>query len=111
MLETELPFPMPNEALMKVEGISYRLVKKGKVREVFDMGDAYLMVATDRVSAFDVIMNEGLAGILGVLLTQISLFFVRASGRSHQHHLVDNHASRLKELSAVYPDLEYRSRS
>lgn len=108
MLETELPFPMPSEALMKVEGLSYRLVAKGKVREVFDMGDAYLMVATDRVSAFDVIMNEGLAG-KGVLLTQISLFWFEQAGDLTQHHLVDNHASRLEELSVVYPDLEYRS--
>ena len=62
MLEKDLPFPMPKDALMSVDSLPYPLVAKGKVREVFDMGDAYLMVATDRVSAFDVIMTEGLAG-------------------------------------------------
>ena len=93
---------------MKVEGLPYSLVAQGKVREVFDIGDAYLMVATDRVSAFDVIMNEGLAG-KGILLTQISLFWFEQAASLTQHHLVDNHALRLKELGSTYPDLEYRS--
>ena len=62
MNSASLPFPLPSKPLLKVEGLSYPLVASGKVREVFDMGDALLMVATDRVSAFDVIMNEGLAG-------------------------------------------------
>ena len=50
---------MPKQALQKVESLPYPLVARGKVREVFDMGDALLMVATDRVSAFDVVMQEG----------------------------------------------------
>ena len=62
MNSDSLPFSLPTEPLLKVEGLPYPLVASGKVREVFDMGDALLMVATDRVSAFDVIMNEGLAG-------------------------------------------------
>ena len=62
MNSDSLPFPLPTQPLLKVEGLPYPLVASGKVREVFDMGDALLMVATDRVSAFDVIMNEGLAG-------------------------------------------------
>ena len=68
----DLPFPMPEKALLEVVGLPYPLVASGKVREIFDMGDALLMVATDRVSAFDVVMKEGLAG-KGILLTQISL--------------------------------------
>jgi len=45
---------MPKQALQKVEAYHIPLLRSGKVREVFDMGDALLMVATDRVSAFDV---------------------------------------------------------
>ena len=67
----DLPFPMPKQALQKVGSLPYPLVATGKVREVFDMGDALLMVATDRVSAFDVVMEEGLAG-KGILLTPVS---------------------------------------
>ncbi len=108
MADFDLPFPMPNEALLKVEGLPYPLVAAGKVREVFDMGDALLMVATDRVSAFDVVMNEGLAG-KGILLTQISLYWFARAGAITAHHLVDDHEARIAELGAQYPELQYRS--
>jgi phosphoribosylaminoimidazole-succinocarboxamide synthase len=104
----DLPFPMPEHALLKVQGLPYPLVAAGKVREVFDMGDALLMVATDRVSAFDVIMNEGLAG-KGILLTQISLYWFARAGAITQHHLVDDHDARIAELGKEYPELQYRS--
>jgi phosphoribosylaminoimidazole-succinocarboxamide synthase len=72
------------------------------------MGDALLMVASDRVSAFDVIMNEGLAG-KGVLLTQVSLYWFERAAAITRHHLVDDHAERIAELGQTYPDLEHRS--
>ena len=108
MNSAALPFPLPSKPLLKVEGLSYPLVASGKVREVFDMGDALLMVATDRVSAFDVIMNEGLAG-KGVLLTQISLYWFARAGAITRHHLVDDHAARIAELGRAHPELEHRS--
>jgi phosphoribosylaminoimidazole-succinocarboxamide synthase len=108
MANFDLPFPMPEHALLKVQGLPYPLVAAGKVREVFDMGDALLMVATDRVSAFDVIMNEGLAG-KGILLTQISLYWFARAGAITQHHLVDDHDARIAELGKEYPELQYRS--
>jgi len=104
----DLPFPMPKQALQKVESLPYPLVATGKVREVFDMGDALLMVATDRVSAFDVVMQEGLAG-KGILLTQISLYWFARAGAITQHHLVDDHAARIVALGKDYPELQYRS--
>lgn len=108
MANFDLPFPMPNESLQKVEGLPYPLVAAGKVREVFDMGDALLMVATDRVSAFDVVMNEGLAG-KGILLTQISLYWFAQAGALTPHHLVDDHVARIAALGEKYPELQYRS--
>lgn len=107
MPKADLPFPLPKDALMTVEGLPYPLTAKGKVREVFDLGDALLMVATDRVSAFDVIMNEGLPG-KGSLLTQISLYWFEQAAALTPHHLVDNHAERIKELARDYPELEHR---
>jgi len=103
-----LPFPLPAEPLLKVEGLPYPLVASGKVRDVFDLGDALLMVASDRVSAFDVIMHEGLAG-KGVLLTQISLYWFDRAAAITQHHLVDEHAARIIELGKVHPELQHRS--
>ncbi len=49
-------------------------VKSGKVREMFDLGDCLLMVATDRISAFDCIMPNGIP-LKGIVLTQISHFW------------------------------------
>ncbi|MEE2988132.1 MAG: phosphoribosylaminoimidazolesuccinocarboxamide synthase [Verrucomicrobiota bacterium] len=99
---------MPKRALQKVEHLPYPLVAKGKVREVFDMGDALLMVATDRVSAFDVVMKEGLAG-KGILLTQISLYWFAQAGAITPHHLVDDHSARIVALGRDFPELQYRS--
>ncbi|MEC7288250.1 MAG: phosphoribosylaminoimidazolesuccinocarboxamide synthase, partial [Verrucomicrobiota bacterium] len=99
---------MPKLALQKVEHLPYPLVAKGKVREVFDMGDALLMVATDRVSAFDVVMKEGLAG-KGILLTQISLYWFAQAGAITPHHLVDDHSARIVALGRDFPELQYRS--
>ena len=93
---------------MQVEGLPYPMVARGKVREIFDMGDALLMVATDRVSAFDVIMNEGLPG-KGALLTQISLYWFEQAAKLTRHHLVENHAERIAELAKTHPELALRS--
>ena len=108
MVPCDLPFPMPEKPLLKVTGLPYPLVAAGKVREVFDMGDAYLMVATDRVSAFDVVMREGLPG-KGILLTQISLYWFARAAELTAHHLVDDHAARIAALGQDYPELQYRS--
>lgn len=108
MTSETLPFPLPEKPLLKVDNLPYPLIASGKVREVYDMGDALLMVATDRVSAFDVIMTEGLAG-KGVLLTQISLYWFERAAALTQHHLVDDHAARIVELGKTYPELEHRS--
>ena len=50
------------------------LMKRGKVRDIYDLGDKLLMVATDRISAFDVIMPDPVPD-KGKILTEISLFF------------------------------------
>jgi phosphoribosylaminoimidazole-succinocarboxamide synthase len=50
------------------------LVKRGKVRDIYDLGEHLLMVATDRISAFDVIMPDPIPD-KGIILTQISLYW------------------------------------
>ncbi|MGF1449452.1 MAG: phosphoribosylaminoimidazolesuccinocarboxamide synthase [Opitutales bacterium] len=71
----------------------------GKVREIFDAGDDHhlLIVATDRLSAFDVILPTGIPG-KGVLLTQISLWWFARAAAVMPHHLADDHDARLRAL-------------
>jgi phosphoribosylaminoimidazole-succinocarboxamide synthase len=62
------------EPLMETELPGLKLLKRGKVRDIYDMGDSLLMVASDRMSAFDVIMPDPIPD-KGKILTQISLFW------------------------------------
>jgi phosphoribosylaminoimidazole-succinocarboxamide synthase len=61
--------------------------KKGKVRDVYDLGDRLLVVATDRLSAFDVVLPTGIPG-KGILLTQTSLFWFRLLADILPNHVV-----------------------
>ena len=60
---------LPINAVTEVNGVSWPRIASGKVREIFDLGDALLIVATDRLSAFDVILPDGIPG-KGVILTR-----------------------------------------
>jgi phosphoribosylaminoimidazole-succinocarboxamide synthase len=59
--------------------------KQGKVRDLYDLGDALLIVATDRISAFDVVLPDGIPN-KGKVLTQISTFWFK-----RLTHIVPNH--------------------
>jgi phosphoribosylaminoimidazole-succinocarboxamide synthase len=74
-----------------------KLFRRGKVRDVYDLGDALLMVASDRISAFDVIMGQPVPR-KGEILTQISLFWFE-----HTQHIIRNHliSSRVEDYPAV----------
>ena len=65
---------MTSEPLLQLELPGIRKLKTGKVREIFDLGDSLLLVATDRISAFDCIMPNGIPR-KGEVLTQISHFW------------------------------------
>jgi len=103
-----LPFPLPEVGIVQVENLPFPLVARGKVRDIFDLGDSLLMVASDRVSAFDVVMGEGVPG-KGALLTQISLAWFTKAAAITPHHLVENHTERLAKLAETYPFLAHRS--
>jgi phosphoribosylaminoimidazole-succinocarboxamide synthase len=64
----------PATPLLATELPGFALWRRGKVRDVYDLGDRLLVVATDRISAFDVVLPTGIPG-KGVLLTQLSLFW------------------------------------
>src|ERR1700674_1736791 len=79
LLETPLPNP------------SHR----GKVRDIYDLGDRLLIVATDRISAFDVVLPNGVPG-KGAVLTQLSSFWFKRTA-----DVVPNHFLRLADGSAA----------
>ena len=100
--------PLPAEALMTVTGLPYPLKAKGKVREVFDLGEHYLIVATDRLSAFDVVMPNGVPG-KGILLTQISLWWFEQAAMVFPTHLVPDHLAALTRALKGHEHLIPRS--
>jgi len=63
-------------------------VRRGKVRDVYDLGDEILLVATDRISAYDVVLPTPIPG-KGAMLTQISAFWFRFFDRDVPQHLID----------------------
>lgn len=65
---------MSNEPLLQIELPGFPKLRSGKVREIFDLGEHLLLVATDRISAFDCIMPNGIPR-KGEVLTQISHFW------------------------------------
>lgn len=74
------------------------LVHRGKVRDVFDLGDGrLLMVATDRLSAFDVVLPDPIPG-KGEMLTQVSNFWFGRTG-----HLLANHLTH-DDVASVLPE-------
>jgi len=82
---------------------------RGKVRDIYDLGDALLIVTTDRISAFDVIMNEGIPG-KGEVLTRISAHWFRLMEDIIPNHLITTDVSRFPKACAPYADiLEGRS--
>ena len=76
-----------NEPLLHIDLPGVPKIKSGKVREVFDLGDRLLFVATDRISAFDCIMPNGIPR-KGEVLTQISHFWFEQTAAFQPNHLL-----------------------
>jgi phosphoribosylaminoimidazole-succinocarboxamide synthase len=79
-----------------------RLLRRGKVRDIYEMDDYLLIVATDRVSAFDVVLPNGIAG-KGKVLTQISLYWFRLMNDIMENHIV---ATETKDYPAALSNYE-----
>ncbi len=92
VIETSLPLP---------------LARRGKVRDVYDLGEHFLFVATDRISAFDVVLSPGIPE-KGRVLTQISNFWF-SKFKDVENHIVESEFSRFP--SAVRAHQELRGRS
>jgi phosphoribosylaminoimidazole-succinocarboxamide synthase len=73
--------------LLETRMPGFRLWRRGKVRDVYDLGDHLLIVATDRISAFDVVLPSGIPA-KGIVLTQLSLFWFRLLADLLPHHVI-----------------------
>jgi phosphoribosylaminoimidazole-succinocarboxamide synthase len=83
--------------------------KRGKVRDIYDLGDKLLIVATDRISAFDIVMANGIP-YKGIILTQISKFWFDYLNKDIEHHLItDNVADFPQPFSNYANQLSRRS--
>jgi len=76
--------------------------KRGKVRDIYDLGDKLLIVATDRISAFDVVMANGIP-YKGEILTRISRFWFDFLSGQVEHHLITDDVSAFPEPFCNYP--------
>jgi phosphoribosylaminoimidazole-succinocarboxamide synthase len=74
-------------ALREIEIPGLRRFRRGKVRDTYDLGDRLLMVASDRLSAFDVILPDGVPD-KGRVLTQLSAFWFRRTADQVPNHLL-----------------------
>ncbi|MGD2099437.1 MAG: phosphoribosylaminoimidazolesuccinocarboxamide synthase [Desulfobacterales bacterium] len=80
------------------------LLKRGKVRDVYELDAALLMVATDRISAFDVVMPEPVPD-KGIILTQISLFWFGIMQPLVENHVIATDVEQYPAVCRPYADI------
>ena len=100
---------MNSDVLTKSNFEDIKLVKRGKVRDVYEVEDKLLIVASDRMSAFDVVMDDPIPD-KGKILTEISLFWFGELESVIENHLISSRPHEYPEVCQKYaPQLEGRS--
>ncbi len=95
------------EAVYSTEIKEVPLVKRGKVRDIYDLGDKLLIVATDRISAFDVVLPTPIPG-KGRILTLMSVFWFDFLKDIIENHLITADVEKFPEELKSYKDLLYQ---
>jgi phosphoribosylaminoimidazole-succinocarboxamide synthase len=90
-----------NQAVRSTDIPGIPLFRRGKVRDVYDLGDALLIVATDRISAFDVIMEDPIPG-KGKLLTELSKFWFDKTRHIINNHIISTDPSEYPSILSPY---------
>ncbi len=93
-----------NQIITFTEFDSIPLFKRGKVRDIYDLGESLLMVATDRISAFDLILPNGIPS-KGKVLTQISLFWFEQMKGILDNHVITADVEEYPEILSPYREL------
>lgn len=108
MTAAEIAAALPDHARTEFSSVELPLVARGKVREIFDLEDAFLMVASDRLSAYDVVLPDGIPG-KGILLNQMSLWWFAQTADIVPNHLLPDQAGEFARRGIEDPDLQLRS--
>jgi phosphoribosylaminoimidazole-succinocarboxamide synthase len=98
---------LPQQAVTAID-VPFPKIASGKVREIHDLGDALLLVATDRLSAFDVILPDGIPG-KGAILTQMSNWWFAQTSGLIPNHLLPDQAGEFARRGLTSRDLQLRS--
>lgn len=97
------------KVILKTEMPDIGILRSGKVRDIYDIGDYLLLIATDRISAFDVVLPNGIPD-KGKMLTQISIYWFREMKDIIKNHIVATEVKDFPEKLHKYADmLEGRS--
>ncbi|HKB87625.1 MAG TPA: phosphoribosylaminoimidazolesuccinocarboxamide synthase [Ignavibacteriaceae bacterium] len=100
---------MNSKVILQTDFPNLKLVKRGKVRDIYDVGEYFLIVSTDRLSAFDVIMQQGIP-FKGKVLTRISQFWFDFSHGIIKNHLISANVNDFPPVCHEYRvELEGRS--
>ena len=91
-------------AIKETDFPELNLLKRGKVRDMYDIEDNLLMVATDRLSAFDVVMPDPIPD-KGIILTQISLFWFEIMQSLIPNHVIASQVDDFPEACQPYTDM------
>ena len=105
---SEIAASLPARARTSIDGLPFPRIASGKVREIFDLDDALLLVATDRLSAFDVILPDGIPG-KGILLTQMSHWWFARTAGIIENHLLPGQEDEFARRGIADRDLQLRS--
>ena len=95
---------MPAKTITNTNFSNLKLFKQGKVRDVYEVGNYYLIVATDRLSAFDVIMNEGIPD-KGKILNRISKFWFNFTKEIIPNHLISMNVDEYPQECLPYKEI------
>ncbi|MBF0118257.1 MAG: phosphoribosylaminoimidazolesuccinocarboxamide synthase [Desulfobacterales bacterium] len=93
-----------NSTLFETNFPGLNLFKRGKVRDVYDLGEHFLMVATDRISAFDVVMPNPIPD-KGKILTQISIFWFKLMEPYVKNHIISTNVCEYPDICKPYKEI------
>jgi phosphoribosylaminoimidazole-succinocarboxamide synthase len=108
MTSAQIAATLPARAVTSIDGLPFSRIASGKVREIFDLGDALLLTASDRLSAFDVILPDGIPG-KGIILTQMSNWWFAQTSHLLPNHLLPDQAGEFARRGITDRDLQLRS--
>jgi len=95
---------MQSEVILQTNFPKLKLYAKGKVRDIYEVGDYLLLVSTDRLSAFDIIMNQGIP-YKGMVLTKISEFWFNFTKDIIPNHFITTDVNKYPAECKEYSDV------